>query len=43
MTSIGDRAPRNQETVAAGPVEPSPHFRDMWIASILFSATEVLV
>jgi hypothetical protein len=42
MTCLGDRVTKNQETAAAGPVEPSPHFRDIWMASILFSAAEVL-
>ncbi len=42
MTCIGDRVTRNQETAAAGPVEPSPHGRDIGIAPIQFSAAEVL-
>jgi hypothetical protein len=42
MTCIGDRVTRNQATAAAGPVEPSPRFRDIWIAPILFPAAEVL-
>jgi hypothetical protein len=42
MTCIGDRVTRNQETAAPGPADPSLPVRDIGIASILFSAAEVL-
>jgi len=42
MTSIGVERRGTRGTVPQGQSKPSPHL-EMWIASILFSATEVLV